>query len=171
MKSLVKLLECEFRGGRATTAPKLRDAEAGPTKELLVTEQEEYFIEHEGQEFPAVEYEGEFVVEAFAHEHDKLPHLHSNLEKLFPRAVASTEEKEAEDVTPCGFERRGEALGNAGCVLNATNANDGSNDYNHKEREEAKKTAGGEKEKVRFDMTSGSGAPPINSGRTVQTRH
>ena len=69
--------------------------------------------------------------------------------------MASTEEKEAEDVTPCGFERRGEALGEAGCVRKATNANDGSNDYNHNEREEATKTAGGEKEKVRFDLSSG----------------
>ena len=161
VKSLVKLLECEFRGGRAATAPKLRDAEAGPTKELLAAEQEEYFIEHEGQEFPAMEYEGEFVVEAFIHEHDKLPHLHSNLEKLFPKAVASAEEREAEDVTPCGFERRGEELGKAGCVLKATStttttttkpANDGGHDCS-KEEKEKKKGSGGKKQ-VRFDLSS-----------------
>ena len=63
---MVKLLECEFRGGRAAIAPKLRDAEAGPAKEPLAAEQEEYFTEHEGREFPAVEYEGEFVAEAFS---------------------------------------------------------------------------------------------------------
>jgi hypothetical protein len=120
VKSLVKLLECEFRGGRATTAPKLRDAEAGPTKELLATEEEEYFTEHDGQEFPAVEFEGEFVVEAFVHEHDKLPHLHKNLKELFPKAVAEEEVPEAEDVTPCGLEQRGEQLGKTGCVVAAT---------------------------------------------------
>jgi len=160
VESLVTLLECEFRGGRAASAPKLRDAEAGPTKELLAAEEEEYFIEHEGQEFPAVEYEGEFVVEAFVHEHDKLPHLHKNLGKLFPKAVAPTEEKEAEDVTPCEFERRCEQLGKAGCVLNATTtttttkpANDGGHDYNKKE--EAKEEASGGKTKVSFDLDSG----------------
>jgi hypothetical protein len=163
VKSLIKLLDCEFRGGRAATAPKLKDAEAGPTQELLAAEEEEYFIEHEGREFPAVEYEGEFVVEAFSHEHDRLPHLHNDLEELFPRAVASKEEKGAEDVTPCEFERRGEQLGKAGCVLKASStttttttkpandgghdttkpANDGGHDYDHKKKEEAEKKASG----------------------------
>ena len=32
VKSLIKLLDCEFRVGRAATAPKLRDDLAGPTK-------------------------------------------------------------------------------------------------------------------------------------------
>ena len=101
------------------------------------------------------------MVAAFVHEHDKLPHLHSNLEKLFPKAVASAEEKEAEDVTPCGFERRGEELGKAGCVLKATTtttttttkpANDGGHDYS-KEEKEKKKDSGGKKQ-VRFDLSS-----------------
>jgi hypothetical protein len=35
VKSLIALLECEFRGGRAAGAPKLRDAGAAPTQELL----------------------------------------------------------------------------------------------------------------------------------------
>ena len=59
------------------------------------------------------------MVEAFVHEHDKLPHLHGNLEKLFPRAVASAEEEEAENVTLCGFEQRGEERGKAVCVVKA----------------------------------------------------
>ena len=69
-----------------------------------------------------MEYEGEFVVEAFSYEHDRLPHLHKDLEELFPRAVASREEKEAEDVTPCTFERRGEELGKASSVVKAENS-------------------------------------------------
>ena len=112
VKSLVKLLSCEFRGGRAATAPKLRNEGAGPTQELLAAENE-YFIQHEEKTFLAVEYEGEFVVEAYAHTHDLLPHLHRDMESLFPRAVAKEEEKEGEDATPCGFEVRGEALGKA----------------------------------------------------------
>ena len=43
---------------------------------------------------PAVEYEGEFVAEAYLHHHDELPHLHGNLEELFPRAIAEAEEEE-----------------------------------------------------------------------------
>ena len=108
---MVKLLSCEFRGGLAAAAPRLRDEGAGPTQELLAVD--EYFIQHEEKTFPAVEYEGEFVVEAYAHTHDLLPHLHTELESLPPRAVAKEEEEEGEDTTPCGFESRGEALGKA----------------------------------------------------------
>jgi len=53
------------------------------------------------------------VVEAYAHTHDLLPHLHKELEDLFPRAVAREEEEEGEDATPCGFESRGETWGKA----------------------------------------------------------
>jgi hypothetical protein len=121
-------------------------------------------VEHEGREFPAVEYEGEYVVEAYLHKHDTLPHLHSDLENRFPRAVASKEEAETEDVTPCGFEQRGEKLGKVGCVVKADTtttttktpttgattttkpANDGGHDYDH-DKEEAKKEASGGKNK------------------------
>ena len=58
-------------------------------------------------------------MEAYPHKHDTHPHLHSYLEERFPRAVASKEEKETEDVEPCGFEQRGEKLGKAGCVVKA----------------------------------------------------
>jgi hypothetical protein len=118
VKSLVKLLSCEFRGGRAATAPRLRDEGAAATQELLTAD--EYFVQHEEKTFPAVEYEGEFVVEAYAHTHDKLPHLHENLEDLFPRAVAVEEEEEGEDTTPCTFEVRGEALGNETAATTTT---------------------------------------------------
>ena len=74
---------------------------------------EGYHIEQEGRVFPAVEYEGEFVAEAYLHQHDELPHMHANLEELFPRAITAAEEAEGEDVTPCGFEARGQAIGKA----------------------------------------------------------
>ena len=111
VRSLVSLLGCEFRGGRAATAPKLKDAEASPTKELLTAVEDEYFVDHEGRQFPAVEHEGEFVVEAYAHQHDTLPHLHDDLEAFFPKAVVKEDEEETEDVEPCSFEKRGERLG------------------------------------------------------------
>ena len=112
VKSLVKLLSCEFRGGRAATAPRLRNEGAGPIQELL-TAQSEHFIQHEEKTFPAVEYEGELVVEAYAHTHDLLPHLHPELDSLFPRAVAREAEEEGEDTSRCGYEQRGERLGKA----------------------------------------------------------
>ena len=43
IKSLVKLLSCEFRGGRAATAPKLRSPDAAATQELLAAD--EYYIQ------------------------------------------------------------------------------------------------------------------------------
>ncbi len=118
IKSLVKLLSCEFRGGRAATAPKLRSPDAAATQELLAAD--EYYIQHEDRTYPAVEYEGEFVVEADAHPHDVLPHLRRELDSLFPRAVAKEEETEGEDANPCGFEARGEALGGAVVSKNKT---------------------------------------------------
>ena len=54
---MVKLLSCEFRGGRAATAPKLRNEGAGATQDLLAAESE-YYIQHEEKTFPAVECEG-----------------------------------------------------------------------------------------------------------------
>ena len=88
------------------------------------------------------------------------------MDALFPKAIASEEEKEAEDTAPCTFERRGEALGKASCVIQATStttttttktpttgattttkpANDGGHDYDH-DKEEAKKEASGGKNK------------------------
>ena len=52
-------------------------------------------------------------MEAYAHTHDLLPHLHRELDELFPRAVATEEEVEGEDTSPCEYERRGESLGKA----------------------------------------------------------
>ena len=92
-------------------------------------------------------------MEAYLHKHDTLPHLHSDLENRFPRAVASNEEAETEDVTPCGFEQRGGKLGKEGCVVKADTtttttttkpANDGGHDHDHDKEEEAKNKARGE---------------------------
>ena len=71
--------------------------------------------------------------------------------------MASKEEAETEDVTPCGFEQRGEKLGKEGCVVNADTtttttttatkpANDGGHDQDHNKEEEAKTPASGETE-------------------------
>ena len=136
----------------------MRYVGAAPTQELLEVEQDEYFVEHEGNEFPAVEYEGEYVVEAYLHKHVTLPHLHSDLEDRFPRAVASKEETETEDVTPCGFEQRGEKLGKEGCVVKAdtttTTTTTTTNDGGHN-KEEVKDKASGGKKRVSFDLSSG----------------
>ena len=110
-------------------------------------------------------------MEAYLHKHDTLPHLHGDLEKRFPKAVAQEEEKEAEDVTPCSFEQRGEKLGKEGCVVKAddkttttttttTTTKPASNsghdhDHNYDSEGKAKKITGGEKKKVSFDLRRG----------------
>ena len=62
--------------------------------------------------------------------------------------MAPAEEKEAADVRPCGFERRGEELGNVGCVLKAATtttttatkpANDGGHNHDCDNKEELKR--------------------------------
>ncbi len=118
VKSMLQLFGCEFRGGRTASAPKLRaDANTSPGPLLVsdvVETEAEYLMEWDGREYPAVEYEGEFVVEAYPHHPDMLPHLHEHPDRWFPRAIAVAETKEDEDTTPGFLERRGQALGAEG---------------------------------------------------------
>ncbi len=58
-------------------------------------------------------------MEAYLRKHDAPPHLHGDLGKRFPKAVAQAEDGETEDVAPCSFEQRGERLGEEGGAVKA----------------------------------------------------
>lgn len=122
VEHLLKLFGCEFRDGRAESAPQLRagsGTEAGesllkvsyhpdvPTEEVLDEE-----IEVDGHLYQAVRWEGEKVAEAQSYGLLKLPHEHgADLVKMFPRAVAAPDRGDRDLEPPCGLERRGIALG------------------------------------------------------------
>ena len=62
--------------------------------------------------FPAVEFEGVQVPEAYPHDPETLPHQHENLEELFPKAFVAQPAGEDEVLSePDLMEVRGTAVG------------------------------------------------------------
>ena len=113
IRSLMGVFACEFRGGRAVSAPKLKEDTVGGGAILAL--QPEETIEWDGDTFPAVTVEysdGSVMKVPDAKEYDGrvLPHMHEDLEAIFPRALAVEEEAE-EHGAPCPFVARGEAIG------------------------------------------------------------
>ena len=108
IKSLLQLFGCEYRGGRAATAPKAR-LDAGTSKgELLRLEALGVnLVEHDGRLFPTTEWEGERVVEALPARPELLPHQHEDLIDRFPRAHACAELLDADPASHDGLEARG----------------------------------------------------------------
>ena len=101
---LLKLLNCTFRSGRPEAAPQMRKGGvAGSKEEILAVEpaEEQVYpivgerIERHGHLYPAVEWEGELVPEAYLHDNRVLPHqVQGDLYKLFPRLTACDERTE-----------------------------------------------------------------------------
>ena len=101
---LLKLLNCTFRAGRPEAAPQMRKGGvAGSKEEILAVEpaEEQVYpivgerIERHGHLYPAVEWEGELVPEAYLHDDRVLPHqVQGDLDKLFPRLTACDERTE-----------------------------------------------------------------------------
>ena len=83
---LLAMFGCRYAAGRAATAPKLR-AGTGTTKgELLSLALAERTVSWDGQVFPAVEFEGEILPEAFPSVANLLPHFHEDEQRRYPRA-------------------------------------------------------------------------------------
>ena len=105
--SLCRLFGCRFAGGRAESAPSLKRT---GVDERLFTAETVYTVEgrsaeQDGHTYPAAEYEGEWLPEAYLHDERWLPHqLVGDLAALFPHAVAPEELEEvaeAEDWLEC----------------------------------------------------------------------
>ena len=105
---LLELFGCRFAGGRAESAPKLRESE--DTKPVLAAmgeinnaedlryDLEKAKVEHNGYVYPAVKAEGlegeseEWLPDAYLHPAEVLPHMiPGNLEALFPRVQPAAE--------------------------------------------------------------------------------
>ena len=123
VESLLKLFGCEYRDGRAATAPQLRSApgtEAGESLlklDLLRANQAEVLeatgrIEVAGYMFPTVAWEGQQVVEAYSYPMTVLPHqMGRDMAKLFPQAVAAPALGDRDVGGECELERRGLRVG------------------------------------------------------------
>ncbi len=111
IQSLAELFGCQFRGGRAATAPKLKAN--GSTAPLLEVQSEKLTdsIEWQGFVYPALMVEGERLPEAYEHRHDMLPHEHEHLDAYFPKAFACEGREELIDDEEDEMERRGREIG------------------------------------------------------------
>ncbi len=113
---LLALFGCQYRDGRAATAPQLRQATGTSKGESLlqVAQNLERVISWGGRTFPAVEDQGELLPEAYLHDISRLPHLHEDYEFVFPAAQAAMEKLEMEIPEDGQLEDRGIQLGISG---------------------------------------------------------
>ena len=110
--SLLELLNCFYRDGRAEAAPLIRK-DAGKTKgELLeIHEQNGDVMKWDDRLFPFTEVDGEQVPEAYPVLEGLLPHMHPDLYDRFPRAFAADEPDDPDPGTNDALERRGREIG------------------------------------------------------------
>ena len=119
---LLRLLGCRFSEGRAAEAPLLRKGH-GNQEELLATEAQTQAngqtVQRDGYTYPATEWDGELVPEAYLHDGSVLPHEIEHFERLFPRVTAADELEETRQ-PPDWLESRG--LSEAGAAPAALEA-------------------------------------------------
>ena len=120
---LLKLFGCRFAGGRAESAPKLRESE--DTKPVLAAmpeiknaedlryELDKAKVEYNGYLYPAVKAEGfeggseVWVPDAYLHPAEVLPHMiPGDLETLFPKVQPAAERAEHREEPVCWLEQR-----------------------------------------------------------------
>ena len=117
IRDLLKLFNCEYKNGRAASAPKLREGVGADHSGLLAIQRDLYddkeLIDWHGYRYPKKfdEYMQEYVPEAYYHRPELLPHEHPDLDRMFPRAYAAPALDDGEIVVPDELERRGEAIG------------------------------------------------------------
>ena len=112
--SLLKLLGCVYRDGRASKAPQMRAALGTSKGEMLVMREEAAgdMMVWGSRSFKADKSMGEIVLpEAFNTIEGVLPHMHIDFEDRFPMAMAGDDAGDVDPNEDERLERRGEALG------------------------------------------------------------
>jgi hypothetical protein len=89
----------------------LRQAAGKQLGEMLAAIDSAETMMHHGHRFPTSECEGDAVPEAHRHDPQLLPHLHEDLERLFPRAVACPHAGDADPFEDGSLEERGIRIG------------------------------------------------------------
>ena len=108
---LLDFFGCRYASGRAVLAPQLRAATGTTKGELLALATQT--VSWEGHVFPAVEFEGETLPEAFPSEPGRLPHLHQDESSRYPRAAVHHQPGDLDPREDDQLEQRGTALGKA----------------------------------------------------------
>ena len=96
VEALLKLLGCEFRGGRPASAPALREG-AGTQAGTQLNFAEKQLMTIGARSFPKTLWEGEEIPDAWSYPQQCLPHLCEDIDDLFPVATAA---QDAGDVDP-----------------------------------------------------------------------
>ena len=102
---------CKYATGRAATAPKLRAGTGTTNGELLslaLAERTEFW---NSQVFPAVEFEGEILPEAFPSVANLLPHLHEDEQRRYLRAKVDHCQNDRDPESDESLELRGALRG------------------------------------------------------------
>ena len=132
VESLLKLFGCEYRGGRPEGAPKLRPGDGNELGSSLNVVERCYrkgvnedankllnaqtddgkFLDCNGYSFPATEYEGHLVPDAWSYKQVCLPHqVGPAMDGLFPVAEAAAAAGDEDFVPePCALEARGQEM-------------------------------------------------------------
>ncbi len=120
---LLKLFGCEYRGGRADSAPRIRAGVGTSKGELLSCQTESgHTVVRRGCVYPATQWEDEagrteLVPEAHPRRDDLLPHLHADWQARFQAAEACEPLQEIHVPEDESLEKRGVALGATGTAL------------------------------------------------------
>ena len=108
---LLAMFGCRYATGRAATAPKLREGTGTTKGEMLSLAPTERTVTWNGQEFPAVEFEGETLPEAYASVAHLLPHLHRDEQRRYPRAKVDHCQTDHDPESNESLEQRGALIG------------------------------------------------------------
>jgi hypothetical protein len=111
VRDLLQLFGCSYQDGRPASAPMLRQAAGKQLGEMLASVDSTDTMMHYGRRFPKSEYEGDAIPEAYRHDPLLLPHLHEDLEQLFPCAVACSPAGDADPLEDTSLEKRGIRIG------------------------------------------------------------
>ncbi len=121
IRELLRLFGCDFVSGRSALAPTLR-AGAGTQQGELLAVQEELWqadtVDWYGQRFPRADtkglpedLKGLDLADAYRHDVSLLPHEHTDLDKIFPKAVAAPDLEDPDPPEDTNLEDTGVRLG------------------------------------------------------------
>ena len=123
IRELLTLFGCEFVSGRSALAPKLREGAGTQKGELLVVQEGLWgtdTVDWHGRRFPRAdttglpeELQGSSIADAYRHDVSLLPHEHTDIDELFPRAVAAEATDDNDPPDDDTLEAEGVRLGRA----------------------------------------------------------
>ena len=115
IQSLLAQFGCSYEEGRAAGAPLLRRGAGTSKGESLcsMSSPGRGTLNWDGRQFPIATLDGDVLPDAYVHQDGLLPHLHENLEDVFPRAKACEGAGDEDPPEDLSLEDFGTQLGKA----------------------------------------------------------